>query len=170
MQESLQVQGNWVWKSHSKWITARLLQDCCLHTFLIWATHADGVRGSHARSNWDHLVCSACRRLRGQLTAVTTSLWGAAGTDLFTLVTSVRTRGHGLKLNWGWLRLDIRNRFFTRKVAGRALEWLSWEVVTAPTYQRSRSWAMLSGRCDGWCSTAEGWNMDFNDPRGSLPT
>ncbi|KAK4815850.1 hypothetical protein QYF61_008453 [Mycteria americana] len=74
------------------------------------------------------------RRLRGALTAVCTFLGGQqrGGADLLSLVTSDRTRGDGVELCEGKLRLDIRKRFFTERVAGH---WnrLPREVVMAPS-------------------------------------
>ncbi|KAJ7415438.1 hypothetical protein BTVI_38077 [Pitangus sulphuratus] len=73
------------------------------------------------------------RRLRGNFTAVFDILMRenrGAGTDLFTLVTSDRTQGNGMKLSQRRFRLDIRKQFFPQREVGH------WnrpprEVVTA---------------------------------------
>ncbi|KAJ7409998.1 hypothetical protein WISP_111318 [Willisornis vidua] len=75
------------------------------------------------------------RRLRGDLITVYDSFVrgrGGTGIDLFSLVTSGRTRGKGLKLCQGKFKFDIRKRFFIQRTVGH---WnrLPREVVTAPS-------------------------------------
>jgi len=59
------------------------------------------------------------RRLRLDLIAVCSFLKrgsGGGGAILLSLVTSNSTQGHGMKLNQGKFRLQVRKRFFTEKV------------------------------------------------------
>ena len=59
------------------------------------------------------------RRLRGDLLAAFQCLKGAykqEGSQLFTRVDSSRTRGNGLKLKEGRLKLDVMGKLFTMRV------------------------------------------------------
>ena len=73
------------------------------------------------------------RRLQGDLTAAFQYLKGAykqEGSQLFERVDNSRTRGNGLKLKEGRLRLDVRGKLLTE--SGEVLEQLPREAVDAP--------------------------------------
>ena len=87
------------------------------------------------------------RRLQGDLIVAFQYLKEAykqEGDQLFTRVDSDRTRGNGLKLRQGRLRLDIRRMFFTQRVV---MHWnrLPKEAVDAPSLEAL------------WASWSSGW-------------
>ena len=77
------------------------------------------------------------RRFRGDLIVAFQYLKRAykqEGEQLFTRVNSDRTRGKGFKLRQGRFRLDIRRKFFTKRLV---THWnrLPKEVVDAPSLE-----------------------------------
>ena len=85
------------------------------------------------------------RRLWGDLIAAFQYLKGAykqQGIQLFEKVDSSRTRRNGFKLKKGRFRLDIRGKFFTKRVV-RCWNRLSREVVDAPSLE------VFKARLDG---------------------
>ena len=107
------------------------------------------------------------KRLRGDLIAFYNFLTrgsGGAGADLFSIVTSNRTQGNGVKLRQGRFRLDIRKRFFTERVL---MHWKSFsrDAVMAPSLLEFKKllviWSEFLGR-PVWCQELD--SMILMDP------
>jgi len=85
------------------------------------------------------------RRVQSDLIAAFQYLKGAYrkdGEGLFTRVGSDRTRGNGCKLKEGRFRLDIRKKFFTKRVV-RHWNRLPREAVDVPSLE------VMKARLDG---------------------
>ena len=97
------------------------------------------------------------RRLRGDLFAAFQYLKGAykqEGSKLFERVDNSRTRGNGFKLKEERFSLDVRRKFFTRRVV-RCWNRLPREVVDALSLEVFK--AMLDGTLDSLSISCGGW-------------
>jgi len=77
------------------------------------------------------------RKLQGDLIAAFQYLKGAykqEGSQIFTRVDNGRTRENDFKLKEGRFRLDVRGKFFTKRVV-RCWNRLPGEVVDAPSVE-----------------------------------
>ena len=85
------------------------------------------------------------RRLWGHLIATFQNIKGAykqERSQLFTRVDNIRTRRNGFKLKEGRFRMDIRGKFFTKRVVG-CWNRLPGEAVDAPSLE------VFKARLDG---------------------
>ncbi len=97
------------------------------------------------------------RRLRGDLIAAFQDPKGAyipEGSKLFERVDNSRTRGNGFKLKEGRFRLDVRGKFFTRRVV-RCWNSCPERLCMPRPWTCSRPgwmepWATWSGKWGGW--------------------
>jgi len=84
-----------------------------------------GLFSLEKRRHWGDLM-AAFQCLKGTYQKV--------GERLFTSACSFRTRGYGLKLKDGRIRLDLRKIFFTMRVM-RHWNWLSRETMAGPSLE-----------------------------------
>ena len=118
------------------------------------------------------------RKLQGDLIAAFQNLKGACkqeGSQLFPRVDNGRTRGTGFKFREGRFRMDIRGKFFTKRVV-RCWHRLPREVVDALSLE------VFKTRLDGAPGQpglvlnveaggpAHGRGVGSHDPLRSLPT
>ena len=109
------------------------------------------------------------RRLWGDLITAFQYLRGAykqEGSKLFTRVDNSRTRGNDYKVEEGRLRLDVRGKFFTRRMV-RCWNSCPERLWMPHPWRHSRPgwmgpWAAWSGiKCGGWwpCLWQGGWSF-----------